>query len=85
MFYPHVSCSGGELLVADNPPVQTGHRGPLPPFNSVISIPPVCNRLVLFCPGVLHRINPLQGARYSVAVNLWANEPLTTPASAPPA
>ena len=85
VFYPHVSCAGGELLVADNPPVQAGHRGPLPPFNSVISIPPVCNRLVLFSPGVLHRINPLQGERYSVAVNLWAHEPLTTPASAPPA
>ena len=41
-------------------------------------------RLVLFSPGVLHRINPLQGERYSVAVNLWASEPLTTPASAPP-
>ena len=51
----------------------------------MISIPPVCNRLVLFSPGVLHRINPLQGERYSVAVNLWAHEPLTTLASAPPA
>ena len=84
VFYPHVSCAGGELLVADNAPVQPGYRGPLPSFNSVISIPPVRNRLVLFSPGVLHRINPLQGERYSVAVNLWANEPLTTPASAPP-
>ena len=84
VFYPHVSCAGGELLVADNAPVQPGYRGPLPSFNSVISIPPVRNRLVLFSPGVLHRINPLQGERYSVAVNLWASEPLTTPASAPP-
>ena len=84
VFYPHVSCAGGELLVADNAPVQPGYRGPLPSFNSVISIPPVRNRLVLFSPGVLHRINPLQGERYSVAVNLWDSEPLTTPASAPP-
>ena len=51
----------------------------------MISIPPVRNRLVLFSPGLLHRINPLEGERYSVAVNIWAQEPLTTPASAPPA
>ena len=24
VFYPHVSCAGGELLVADNPPMQEG-------------------------------------------------------------
>ena len=84
VFYPYVSCAGGELLVADNAPVQPGDRGPLPSFNSVISIPPVRNRLVLFSPGLLHRINPLQGERYSVAVNLWASELLTTPASASP-
>ena len=84
VFYPHVSCAGGELLLADNQPITTGHTGPLPQFRSVITIPPVRNRLVLFSPGLLHRINPLEGERYSVAVNIWAQEPLTTPASAPP-
>ena len=84
-FYPHVSCTGGELLVADNPPMQEGQTGPPPRFRSVISIPPVVNRLVIFSPGILHSINPLQGERYSVAVNLWGHEPLTTPESAPPA
>ena len=85
VFYPHVSCAGGELLVADNPPVAPDQTGPPPQFRSVISIPPVVNRLVIFSPGILHRINPLEGERYSVAVNLWGHEPLTTPESAPPA
>jgi len=58
VFYPHVSCAGGELLVADNPPIENGYEGPLPTFRSVISIPPVANRLVLFSPGILHCINP---------------------------
>ena len=40
VFYPHVSCAGGELLVADNPPIAEGYVGPLPVFRSVISIPP---------------------------------------------
>ena len=84
VFYPHMSCAGGELLLADNPPIPTGHTGPLPQFRSVISIPPVRNRLVLFSPGLLHRINAFEGERYSVAVNIWAQEPLTTSASAPP-
>mgnify|MGYP005832165011 CR=1 FL=1 len=83
VFYPHVSCAGGELLVADNPPVAEGYTGPLPVFRSVISIPPVRNRLVLFSPGILHRINPLEGERYSLAVNIWGHEPITTSDSAP--
>ena len=82
VFYPHVSCAGGELLVADNTPIHSGHNGALPFFNSVTTIPPVPNRLVMFSPGLLHRINPLEGERYSVAVNLWATEPLVMPASA---
>ena len=49
--------NGGELLVADNPPIKNGYQEPLPTFRSVISIPPVVNRLVLFSPGILHRIN----------------------------
>ena len=82
VFYAHVSCAGGELLLADNPAIITGLTGLLPQFRSVISIPPVRNRLVLFSPGLLHRINPLEGERYSLAVNIWAQKPLTTPASA---
>ena len=85
VFYPHVSCAGGELLVADNPPINNGYKGPLPTFRSVISIPPVVNRLVLFSPGILHRINPFEGERYSIAVNIWAQPPLTTTAAGPPA
>ena len=80
VFYPHVSCAGGELLVADSPPIENGYQGPLPTFRSVISIPPVVNRLVLFSPGILHRINPFEGERYSVAVNIWEQAPLTTTA-----
>ena len=83
VFYPHVSCAGGELLVADNPPIENGYQGPLPTFRSVISIPPVVNRLVLFSPGILHRINPFEGERYSVAVNIWEQAPLTTTAGEP--
>jgi len=85
VFYPHVRCAGGELLIADNPPISNGYRGSLPTFGSVISIPPVVNRLVLFSPGILHRINPFEGERYSVAVNIWAQAPLTTTAPEPPA
>ena len=85
VFYPHVSCAGGELLVADSPPIENGYQGPLPTFRSVISIPPVVNRLVLFSPGILHRINPFEGERYSLAVNIWERPPLTTTAAAPPA
>ena len=77
--------AGGELLVADSPPIENGYQGPLPTFRSVISIPPVVNRLVLFSPGILHRINPFEGERYSVAVNIWEQAPLTTTAAEPPA
>ena len=82
---PHVSCAGGELLVADNPPIENGYQGPLPTFRSVISIPPVVNRLVLFSLGILHRIIPLEGERYSVAVNILEQSPLTTTTAEPPA
>ena len=30
VFYPHVSCAGGELLVADSPPIQNGYQGRYP-------------------------------------------------------
>ena len=83
VFYPHVSCAGGELLVADNPPMQEGQTGPPPRFRSVISIPPAVNRLVVFSPGILHRINQLEGERYSIAVNIWQSESLTKQDSAP--
>ena len=83
VFYPHISCAGGELLVADNIPVSSGQGADLPIFNSVISIPPLRNRLVLFSAGVLHRINQFDGERYSAAANLWEAEPLNTPMSSP--
>ena len=85
VFYRHVSCAGGKLLVADNPPIENGYEGLLPTFRSVISIPPVVNRLVLFSPGILHRINPFEGERYSVSMNIRAQAPLTTTAAEPPA
>ena len=34
---------------------------------------------------ILHRINPFEGERYSVAVNIWEQAPLTTTAAEPPA
>ena len=43
------------------------------------------NRLVLFSPGILHRINPLEDERYSVTVNIREQAPLTTTAAEPPA
>ena len=73
VFYPHVSCAGGELLIADNAPVQQNSPIASPDFRSVISVPPVVNRVVLFSAGVLHRINPFEGERYSVAVNVWGH------------
>ena len=79
VFYPHVSCAGGELLVADNEPVRDNMQGHQPQFRSVISIPPVKNRLVIFSQGILHRINPLQGERYSFALNVWDHPPKQSP------
>ena len=73
VFYPHVSCAGGELLIADNAPVQQNSPIASPDFRSMISVPPVVNRVVLFSAGVLHRINPFEGERYSVAVNVWSH------------
>lgn len=86
VLYPHVSCAGGELLIADNTPIKSDHQGPLPSFRSVISVPPVINRLVIFSPGILHRINPFEGERYSVAVNIWKQTPrvfTTAPSKSP--
>ena len=71
VFYPHSRCAGGELLIADSQPAQVGSPVGLPPFRSVISVPPIVNRLVIFSAGVLHRINPFEGERYSLAVNVW--------------
>lgn len=73
VFYPHIQCAGGELLVSDNTPIQPGSPVVRPEFRSVISIPPLVNRLVLFSPGILHRINPFEGERFSVAVNVWGH------------
>lgn len=52
----------------------TAVSGPLPQFSSVITIPPVLNRLVLFSPGLLHRINPFDGERYPLAANAWTHQ-----------
>ena len=84
MFYPHVSSAGGELLVADSPPIENGYQG-LTHIPLGDPIRPVVNRLVLFYPGILHRINPFEGERYSVAVNIWEQAPLTTTAARPTA
>ena len=73
VFYPHISCAGGELLLAHHEAISNGSRERMPTFQSVISIPPVMNRLVLFSPGLLHRINPFQGERYSIAANVWSH------------
>ena len=78
VFYPHTSCSGGELLVADNTPVENGFVGGDPKFRRVVTIPPATNRLVLMSPGILHRINPIEGERYSLAVNFWNQKPVTS-------
>ena len=61
------------MLIADNAPVQQNSPIASPNFRSVISVPPVVNRVVLFSAGMLHRINPFEGERYSVAVNVWGH------------
>ena len=75
VFYPHVSCAGGELLLADNASSDgLPRRATDLQFGDLDT--PVRNRLVLFSPGLLHRINPFEGERYSLAVNIWGHEPL---------
>ncbi|RPF78997.1 MAG: 2OG-Fe(II) oxygenase [Synechococcus sp. TMED20] len=71
VFYPHSRCAGGELLIADSHDIQPNSPIGIPDFRSVISVPPIVNRLVIFSAGVLHRINPFEGERYSIAVNVW--------------
>jgi len=75
VFYPYIHCAGGELLLADNTTISNGYIGPLPEFKSVISVPPVENRLVLFSSGIMHMINKFEGDRYSIAANFWPYEP----------
>ena len=71
VFYPFSDCIHGELLVGSHLPIEQGHVGRLPGFTSSTMIPPLANRLVMFSPGLLHRIMPFTGSRYSLAMNLW--------------
>ena len=71
VFYPYVDCSDGELLVACNDPIKEGHVGKIDNFKEKITIKPVENRLVVFSPGLLHRVMPFEGSRYSFAANIW--------------
>jgi len=71
VFYPYVDCKDGELLVACNDPIKEGHVGKINNFKEKITIKPVENRLVVFSPGLLHRVMPFEGSRYSFAANIW--------------
>jgi hypothetical protein len=82
VYYPRVNCHGGELLLHD--PACDGARllsGAADPsydptlINEIIRIPPRANRLVLFSPGILHKINDFAGVRYSLAMNIWEKPP----------
>ena len=71
VYYPFVDCCDGELLIASHDPIRQGYQGRFPSFETKISIPPVRNRLVSFSSGLLHRIMPFIGSRYSFAANIW--------------
>lgn len=71
VFYPFSDCSHGELFVGSHVPIDQDHFGSLPGFDSSTLIPPVVNRLVLFSPGLLHKIMPFSGSRFSIAMNIW--------------
>jgi hypothetical protein len=82
IYYPMVNCHGGELLLHD--PTCDPDRllsGAADPsydptlINEIIRIPPRTNRLVLFSPGILHKINDFAGVRYSLAMNIWDKPP----------
>ena len=74
VFYPYVDCKDGELLIACNDPIKQGHTGKINNFTDKISINPIENRLVVFSPGLLHRVMPFKGNRYSFAANIWIDE-----------
>ena len=71
VFYPYVDCSDGELLIACHHPIKQGHIGKIPKFTDKLTIKPASNRLVIFEPGLLHRVMPFEGNRYSFAANIW--------------
>jgi hypothetical protein len=66
VYYPRVNCHEGELLLHD--PACDGAR-------LLSRIPPRAYRLVLFSPGILHKINDFAGVRYSLAMNIWEKPP----------
>ena len=37
---------------------------------------PVPNRLVMFSPGIFHRVDPFDGTRLAISINPWAERPL---------
>jgi hypothetical protein len=82
VYYPMVNCHGGELLLhdpsCDSKRLLSGAADPsYDPtlINEIIRIPPRANRLVLFSPGILHKINDFTGVRYSLAMNIWEKPP----------
>ena len=84
VFYPKIDCSGGELLLLDRDAgveIQERAEQFSPEYDPelisrIIRIPPKENRLIVFSPGIAHRINPFNGTRYSLAVNIWEEKPL---------
>ena len=45
-------------------------------IRNIIRIPAKENRLVVFTPGLVHRVNAFSGIRYSLAVNIWEERPI---------
>ncbi len=39
------------------------------------SIKPITNRMLIFSPNLLHRVEPYTGTRLSIALNPWAHKP----------
>ena len=84
VYYPISDCYGGELLLLDgDADIETQARVEVssPEYDpSLISritrIPAKKNRLVVFSPGLVHRVNPFVGERYSLAVNIWQDRPV---------
>lgn len=42
-----------------------------------MSVQPVTNRMLVFSPGLLHKVEPYMGARLSIAINPWSHKPLS--------
>jgi hypothetical protein len=84
VYYPVADCYGGELLLLDvdsDIEIQARVEYSCPEYDpSLISritrVPAKRNRLVVFSPGMVHRVNPFVGERYSLAVNIWQDRPV---------